>query len=340
MNIDAEEHARNGRKLRKQHGLTTSETDAVFAEDANSATQDRDPMAYYSARRNEIVINSVLWPKQGALIYAHEDQHARQVELFSGVSVDDQYWGVLEDAGLATKQKERSRSTDESFDPGYLMEYLPDLGYDVGLLASWVSDKDGAKEKLGDLEENIDALEANLRKGVKAAAQMAEELGMKSDEHQIEHSGDTLKNLMEAHECLQRQKGSDQILRWGEPRMHAEMEAFAYFVSDVLDDESPDLYGEDGEAEWAGFLRERTELYNRTLPPTDQTVADAAADRTDELFGVKRNLEKYGDMTGQEAVRFILSDVQERQFEYAASQLQEYNEIADITERLGQAQEW
>ena len=350
MDYDAEAKAQDGRELRDEFGLWTTKVQFNSPDDLeNRERWNEDAAAHYDTSLHEVVVDS---PLAGARTAAHEHEHAKQAEKLSGVDVDSSYWNVLEEGGLVIYDEERADRIDhDGFGAGYaegnLMNYLPRLGYDMGLLASRISDDTQLKNDLSEDEDQIEnQIEDSVRnkEAVREIAKLAEENCVDGygdpEDHQPEYSDAALKTLKDTHNNLQEQKENNQILRWNEPRIHAEIEGFAHFLSDVVNPENPGIYDEGDSAERAKFLREESKLYQRPLPGTDHTVGDAAADRVDELFEVKRNLEQHGGMNEKEAVQYILNEVQERKIDYAASQLPEYEDISDIEERLENSIDW
>jgi len=344
----AEEDAQGGRERREELGLSTPEVQFSSFEDVKSHKRwNEDAAAHYSTKLHEVVIDNGQSKDAGARVAAHEYEHAKQAEEFSGVDVDSCYYDVLEEADLVVYDDRLAEERDhDGFGAGYkkgnLMGQLPRLGYDTGLLASFISGDTQLKEDLRELEQQLEGSE-EITKTVRVMGKIAEEEGIDGfpdpEDHQIDYSDDMLETLMEVHKLLQDRKQEDQILRYSEARIHAEIEGSAHFLSDVCNPENPGLYDENESAERARFLREESELYQRMVPGTGQTVGEAAADRVDELFDIKRNLQEHGGMNEKEAVQYILNEVQERKIDYAASQIPEYENLGDIEERLEKARD-
>ncbi|MFB6216595.1 MAG: hypothetical protein ABEJ72_06470 [Candidatus Aenigmatarchaeota archaeon] len=312
---------------------------------AEKDTLERGLQDTFPPRLNEVIIYQSGHPADKGNTAAHEQEHKIQAERFSGVDINNSYWETLKKSDLAFRQpRPNTDNIHKQHKKGDLLSQLPKLGYESGLLASWIEDRPDTQERLGEIEKEIEETEPGFATKMKSIVDFAKENDIDGfgdpEEVNTEYSTETCESILEAHNYLQEQKGDDQILRWREPRLSAEMEGFAHFLSGVLKQRkwrtisnefappTPEI------VDRADYLENETDCYDQLIPGTDQRVADIAAERVRELAGVKENLEEHGGMSEEEAVQYIMNEVQERKFEYAESQLQEYEDVEDVRERL------
>ena len=350
-----------GKKLRRNLGLDNpEELEFNYVTDVESLERygGEGLAGHFSPRFDEVIIYGHLFNSGLGETGAHEIEHKDQAERFNSVDTDNTYWEVLRESNLATRTGRNPGNIHENHSEGDLLQLLPKLGYSPGILASWMKDRPEVQDNLDSFEEEIDG--SDLYNSTKLmVAETAKENDIDGfpdpDEVEIRYSDETIEGLLGAHRYLQQQKDEDEVLRWADPRLSAEMEGFAHFLSGVIKerefreerqrgiDSGLHENHEQAPDEIKYEINDRTDAvedadcYDRLVPGEGATVGEMAADRLEELADVKQNLEEHGGMEEEEAVAYIMDEVQEKKFEYAISEMQEYNTVAEVEERMVKA---
>jgi hypothetical protein len=350
-----------GKELRHNLGLDNpEELEFNYVSDVESLERygGEGLAGHFSPRFDEIIIYGHLFNNGLGETGAHEIEHKDQVERFNSVDTDDTYWEVMRESNLATRTGRNPGNIHENHSEGELLQLLPKLGYSKGVLASWLKERPEVRDNLYSFEEEIDG--SDLYNSTKL---MLAETGKEHDidgfpdpdEVEIRYSDETIEGLLGAHRYLQEQKDEDEVLRWADPRLSAEREGFAHFLSGVIKerefreerqrgiDSGLHENHEDAPDEIKYEITDRkdavedADCYDRLVPGEGATVGEMAAERLEDLAKVKHYFEEPGRMEEEEAVAYIMDEVQEKTFEYAISEMQEYETVDEVEERLVKA---
>lgn len=149
-----------------------------------------------------------------------------------------------------------------------------------------------------------------------------EEIKYLTEEYEEPEVGRDRETIYEACRLLESEASETEIgtYRLESGPLRAEREGFAWFVTLKASDIGLDAIEE---------TIETTRSYSRNIAGTSQNVGEKATERVEELEKIYENLTER-HMGNDEAIKFILDEVQPRKLEHATTKVEEYGKPDEL----------